>query len=247
MAKTHIGIDVGGSGVKAGLVDVDAGHVLGDRLRIKTPQPATPDAVVDSIAELVGQLDSERRVGLGFPAVVRDGVVSTANNIDPGWIGLNARDLVEQRLGREVTLINDADAAGVAEVAFGAARSVDGTVLVLTFGTGVGSALIANGELMPNLELGQIEFSGVRPAELKYSAKARRREDLDWDAWGRRANEFLSYVNSVFNPSLMVVGGGIVKHWDLFEPMFDGDLPLAPAKLLNNAGIVGAAYLASIG
>lgn len=245
MATTRIGIDVGGSGIKAGLVDVDEGRLLAERIRVETPDPATPANVARTVADLVGQIGADGAVGVGFPAVVRGGVVSTAINIAPSWIGVNAIDLFQEALDRRVVVVNDADAAGLAEAAFGAARGVAGTVLILTFGTGVGSALIADGKLMPNLELGQIELFGVRPAELRYSAKARRREDLDWETWGDRANEYLTHVNDLFNPSLMVVGGGIARKWEMFSSRIDPGLPVVPAELGNNAGLVGAAVLAA--
>jgi polyphosphate glucokinase len=244
---TRIGIDVGGSGVKGGVVDVINGQLVSKRVRVKTPVPSTPELVAEAIVSIVEKIGEPGPVGIGFPAVIRDGVVSTANNIDDTWIGVNALELVSSRLGRMVVLANDADCAGLAEATFGAARGVMGTVLVMTFGTGIGSALIAHGKLMPNLELGQLELSGVRPAEQRYSAKARRREDLDWAVWGDRVNEFLLYVDSVFAPSLMVIGGGVSSKWDLFAPRLDARLQVVPAHLGNNAGIVGAALLVASG
>lgn len=244
MDKLRIGIDVGGSGVKGGIVDVDDGSLVGDRIRFDTPIPATPAAVVDLIGEMVELLDTEGPIGVGFPAVVWDGVVSTANNIDRTWIGVDARSLIQDRTGRDVKITNDADAAGMAEVEFGAARGVEGSVLVITFGTGIGSALVVDGRVVPNLELGQIELAGARPAEQKYSAKARRHEDLDWDAWGDRANEFLVYVDSIFNPQLIVLGGGVAKKFESFSHRLQPSLRVLPATLLNDAGIVGAAMLA---
>lgn len=244
MGTHRIGIDVGGSGVKGGVVDVEQGLLLTERIRVDTPSPATPQAVVEVIGELVDELEAEGVVGVGFPAVVRDGVVFTANNIDSKWIGVDARSLIQERIGREVRITNDADAAGVAEVEFGAARGVKGSVLVITFGTGIGSALVVDGHIVPNLELGQIELGGVRPAERKYSAKARRNEDLDWDVWGDRANEYLVYVDSIVNPELIVLGGGVAKNFELFSGRLDPNLSVVPADLLNDAGIVGAALLA---
>jgi polyphosphate glucokinase len=242
---TRIGVDVGGSGVKAGVVDVDEGALVSDRMRVDTPEPSTPEAVARAVAELVGELEAPGPVGIGFPSVIRQGWVATANNIDPSWIGVNALELFETTITREVRLLNDADAAGLAEARYGAAKGVDGKVLVLTFGTGIGSALLVDGNLVPNVELGQLELNGVRPAEKRYSAKSRRAEDLEWDEWGRRAREFIVLVNEVFTPDLIVIGGGISKFWDEFaEQVTFDDVKTVRAALVNNAGIVGAAALA---
>ena len=236
---------MGGSGVKAGVVDVEAGELVSDRLRVDTPEPSTPPAVAAAVKELVDQLDAPGRVGLGFPSVMRQGWVTTANNIDRSWIGVNALELFETAVGRGISLLNDADAAGLAEVRYGAAKGVDGKVLVLTFGTGIGSALFADGKLLPNIELGQLELGGVRPAEKRYSAKSRRAENLSWDEWGDRAREFIVLANEVFTPDLIVIGGGVSKFWDEFAShvTFD-DVKTIKAALANNAGIVGAAALA---
>ena len=245
MSRTYLGIDVGGSGIKSALVDLSEGSLLTDRLRTDTPQPATPQACADALSAQVVEFDYDGPLGVGFPAVIRDGRVETANNIDPGWIGTKVADFFAEVTGRDVTVINDADAAALAEATYGAAKGVDGMVLTITFGTGIGSGLLVDGELVPNLELGQIELDGHVPAESYFSAKARRREDLDWDAWGARANRYLTHVNSVFNPDLIVVGGGLAKHWELFEHTLDERLPLVPAVMGNNAGLVGAALVAS--
>lgn len=245
MSDARIGVDVGGSGTKAALVDVNTGALLSERLRVATPTPSTPDAVAGAVAGLVAQLGGDGTIGLGFPAVVRDGWVSTANNIDKSWIEVDAGTLFSEAVQRDVMIINDADAAGVAELAFGAAKGVGGVVLVLTFGTGIGSALIADGRLVRNIELGQIELSAVKPAELRYSAKARKAESLEWDEWGRRANDFLRHVNEVFNPERIVVGGGVARRWEKFADQISSDLPVVRAELGTNAGIVGAAKLAS--
>ena len=242
---TRIGVDVGGSGVKAGVVDVEAGGLVSDRLRVDTPEPSTPPAVAAAVKELVDQLDAPGRVGLGFPSVMRQGWVTTANNIDRSWIGVNALELFETAVGRGISLLNDADAAGLAEVRYGAAKGVSGKVLVLTFGTGIGSALFADGKLLPNIELGQLELGGVRPAEKRYSAKSRRAENLSWNEWGERAREFIVLASEVFTPDLIVIGGGVSKFWDEFAShvTFD-DVKTIRAALANNAGIVGAAALA---
>jgi polyphosphate glucokinase len=242
---TRIGVDVGGSGVKAGVVDVDTGNLVSERLRVDTPEPSVPPAVAAAVAELVGQLDAPGPIGLGFPSVMRQGWVTTANNIDKSWIGVNGRELFESAVGREVRLINDADAAGLAESRYGAAKGVAGKVLMLTFGTGIGSALLIDGKVIPNVELGQLELNGVRPAEKRYSAKSRRSEDLTWDEWGTRAREFIILVDQVFTPDLIVIGGGVSKFWDQFAGhLAFEDIKIVKATLANNAGIVGAAALA---
>lgn len=247
MSRVRIGLDIGGSGVKAALVDVDNGVLLSDRLRVETPEPSTPEAVAAAAAELVSVLDAEGPVGIGFPTVVRDGWISTANNIDKSWIDVNAISVFEEAFGRDVWVINDADAAAIAELAFGSARDVAGTVIMLTFGTGIGSALLTDGELVPNLELGQLELEGHAPAESYYSARARRREDLSWKKWAARANAYIRHVDKVFNPSLIIVGGGVSRKWDEWAHWMDEDLPVVKATLDNNAGIVGAAVLAANG
>ena len=242
---TRIGVDVGGSGIKAGVVDIEAGKLVSDRLRVDTPKPSTPPAVVAVVRELVDRFDEPGTVGIGFPSVIRHGVVYTANNIDKSWIGVNALEMFEDAIGREIMLINDADAAGLAECRYGAARGVSGVVLVLTFGTGIGSALFLDGKLIPNTEAGQLELNGARPAETKYSAKARRRDNLSWDEWGERAREFITLAYEVLNPDLVVIGGGVSKFWDEFASHVSFDEVLTtPAALANNAGIIGAAAVA---
>ena len=237
----YLGVDVGGSGIKSALVDVSNGSLLTERLRVDTPQPATPDACATALTAQVAEYDYEGPLGIGFPAVVKHGVVGSANNIDPSWVGLDVIDFFATATGREVSVINDADAAAMAEATFGAAVGISGLVLTITFGTGIGSGLLVDGRLVPNLELGQIELEGHVPAESYFSAKARRTEDLDWDEWGGRANRYLNHVNAVFSPELIVVGGGLAKHWAMYSHTLDPHLPLVPAEMGNNAGIVGAA------
>lgn len=245
LADIHLGIDIGGSGVKYSLVDTTKGVLTTERLRIKTPQPATPQAVTEVVAEVIGSVESEGPVGIGFPAVVWEGEVFTANNIDEGWIGENARDTFSEATGREIVLVNDADAAGLAESAFGAARDVEGLAVVITFGTGIGSGAVADGNLVQNLELGVLELDGHFPAEDFFAAKVRKLESLSWQEWGLRANRFLTHVNSVLNPRLIVFGGGVAKKWDEFSEFLDESLPVVPAGMGNNAGLIGAALAAS--
>ncbi|MGH8915686.1 MAG: polyphosphate--glucose phosphotransferase [Acidimicrobiia bacterium] len=243
--EARIGVDVGGSGIKVGSVDVVTGELIGHRLRVDTPEPSTPDAVAYAIKGLVDEFDTGGPIGIGIPVVVRNGWVSTASNVDQSWIGVNAFDVMEPVIRREIKLINDADAAAVAEVRYGAAKGVPGKVLVLTFGTGIGSGLLIDGRLVPNIEVGQLELAGVRPAERRYSAKVRRAEGLTWEEWGARAREFVVLANEVFNPDLIVIGGGISKFWDEFSSYLTfGDVRTAPASFRNKAGIVGAAALA---
>lgn len=240
----YLGVDVGGSGIKSALVDLETGSLITERLRIDTPQPATPEACTAALETQMREYEYEGPLGVGFPAVIRDGIVETANNIDPDWIGLAVAEVFGSATGYSTTVINDADAAALAEAQFGAAAGVSGMVLTITFGTGIGSGLLVDGELVPNLELGQIELEGHVPAESYFSAKARRREDLDWDEWGGRANRYLLHVDAVFSPNLIVMGGGLTKHWESYSHCFDDRLPLVPAQMGNNAGIVGAALAA---
>ena len=234
---------MGGSGVKGALVETETGKVISDRVRFDTPQPATPAAIASAVSSVVESLGGEAPIGIGFPAVVKEGLVYSASNIDPSCIGIDAVSLFSTATGREVTVINDADAAGLGESRFGEARGASGVVIMLTFGTGIGSAILMDGNLVPNVELGQIELHGVKPAEIRYSAKAMTEEGLKWSEWGERANEFVSHINKVFSPNLIVVGGGVVTKWDSFAPAFDPLLPVVPAGLGKNAGIIGAASL----
>ncbi|HEX6221164.1 MAG TPA: ROK family protein [Acidimicrobiia bacterium] len=245
MSTIYLGIDVGGSGIKSALVDVTSGSLITERSRVDTPQPATPEACSSAVREMVESYDYEGPIGVGFPAVIRRGIVETANNIDRTWIGVEVEDLFAATTGSEVEVLNDADAAAIAEARFGAAAGVQGLVLTITFGTGIGSGLLVDGELVPNLELGQIELEGHVPAESYFSARARRKEDLEWQEWGERANRYLRHVNHVFNPDLIVLGGGLTKYWDDFRASLDEQLPVVPAAMGNSAGIVGAALAVS--
>lgn len=243
MARIRIGIDVGGSGVKGALVDTETGEVVSERVRFDTPSPATPAAIASAVKAVVETLGGEGPIGIGFPAVVKDGLVLSAANIDPSCIGVDAVNLFSGVTGREVTVINDADAAGLGESRFGEAKDAAGTVIMLTFGTGIGSAMLTDGKLVPNVELGQIELRGIRPAERHFSAKAMTDQGLTWAEWGERANEFVGHINHVFSPNLILVGGGVVTKWDAFAFAFDPLLPVVPAGLRKNAGIIGAASL----
>jgi polyphosphate glucokinase len=239
------GIDVGGSGIKGAPVDLDLGEFAAERVRIPTPQPATPEAVMDVVAQVLEQAGApDGPFGLTVPAVVTSGVARTAANIDPAWIGTDVAALALERTGRRAVVVNDADAAGVAELRFGAARDSSGTVLLLTLGTGIGSALLVDGRLVPNTELGHLELDGA-DAETRASDAAREREDLSWPKWARRVERYLRHVDALLWPDLVVVGGGVSKKSAKWLPLIDVRPPVKPAELLNDAGIVGAAVLAA--
>ncbi len=248
MSHTHpLGIDVGGSGIKGAPVDLDTGEFAADRLRIATPAESTPDNVADVIAEIADHFadqTSDRPVGVTLPAVVVRGVVRTAANIDTSWIGTNVTELLSARLDRPVTVLNDADAAGVAELHYGAARNTDGLVLLTTLGTGIGSALLNSGVLMPNSELGHIELDG-HDAEVKAAESARDRDSLSWDDWAERLQRYYSHLENLLWPDLIVVGGGVSKKAEKFLPKLHLRAPIVPAQLQNAAGIVGAAWHAT--
>jgi len=236
----RFGVDIGGSGIKAAPVDAERGELVADRRRIPTPQPSTPEAVANVVAELVDGFGWSGPVGAAFPAVVRDGVVRTAANIDPSWIDCNVDELFTARCGRKFHMLNDADAAGLAEVRFGAARDEPGVVLVVTFGTGIGSALFSHGVLVPNTELGHIELDGY-DAETRAAGRLREEGELSWSRWTKRVDRYLHALEGLFWPNLIVVGGGISKNWDKFGPQLTTRTTVVPAELRNSAGIIGAA------
>jgi polyphosphate glucokinase len=237
---TVLGIDIGGSGIKGAPVDVDGGSLTDERYRLETPRPATPDAVVSVLAEVAGHWKGNDPMGVTFPGVVRNGVIGTAANLDPAWIGVDAAALFSEHTGRRAVVLNDADAAGVAEVAFGAGRNVRGVVLLLTFGTGIGSALFLDGRLVPNTELGHLELNGA-DAELHASDRIREEQNLSWTDWAGRLQDYLQVVERLLAPDLIVLGGGVSKKTDRYLPSVKVSTPVVPAVLQNNAGIVGAA------
>ncbi|MDQ2966442.1 MAG: ROK family protein [Chloroflexota bacterium] len=246
--RVAIGVDVGGSGIKVGAVDAATGQLVADRLRVATPNPSTPAAVIRSIARLVkgagAGFDPNAPVGVGVPSVVIGGVTKTAANVDPGWIGFDAEAALVKALKRPVYVLNDADAAGLAEMRYGAGSGKDGVVLVLTLGTGVGSALFNDGRLVPNTELGHMEIRG-RDAERRSAAAARTRRGLSWKAWAADLDEHLQGIDRILWPSLIILGGGVSKRADRFLPLLTARPPLVPATLQNDAGIVCAALAAS--
>ncbi len=241
-----LGIDIGGSGIKGALVDAGTGSLIGDRRRIATPEAATPEQVAAVVRELVRHFNWEGAVGVALPARVKNGVALTAANIDDSWIGTDAAELFKASTGCEAVVLNDADAAGLAEMTFGAGRGAAGVALVLTFGTGIGSALFVDGHLVPNTEFGHLELRGG-VAEAYAAGSARKRESLTWDEWAGRAQEYLSYVEFIFAPDLIVLGGGISrpKRARKYLHLLSTRARLVLAQLQNEAGIVGAACAAS--
>ena len=240
-----VGVDIGGTGVKAALVDVRTGTLLSDRVKVPTPAGGEPDAIRDAVVGLVGMLeiDDETPIGVTFPAIVRHGRTMSAANVSKSWIGLEAEQLFERALGRDIHFVNDADAAGFAEDHYGAAKDASGLVILTTLGTGIGGALIYNGTLIPNAELGHLELDGVG-AETRASNKAREREELSWEDWAARLQRYYSHLEFLFSPDLFVVGGGVSKSSEKFLPLLRLETPIVPAALRNNAGIIGAAALA---
>jgi polyphosphate glucokinase len=244
MAELPFGIDFGGTGIKGAPVDLDKGAFAAERERIRTPSPATPDAVAEVFVELLAKFpDSTGPVGVTVPGVVRHGVVHSAANIDEAWIGTDADRLFTEATGRDVHVVNDADAAGLAEVRYGAAKGRRGLVIVTTLGTGIGSALVHDGVLVPNSELGHLEIDG-HDAESRAANSAREREDLSMEHWAKRLRKYYRTLEMLFSPDLFVVGGGISKQADEFLPLLDLDTEIVPATLLNKAGVVGAALCA---
>jgi polyphosphate glucokinase len=236
-----LGIDIGGTGIKAAPVDVASGKLLADRKKIDTPRPAVPDAVAEVVHELTTFFGWSGPVGITFPGVVTGGVTRTAANLDPAWIGLDARELLSKAAGNPVKVLNDADAAGVAEMTFGAGVGEHGTVLMLTFGTGIGSALFLDGKLVPNTEFGHIEIRG-HDAEKRASEHAKELHDLSWGKWAGRVDEYLRHMEALLSPDLFIIGGGISKQSGKFVPLLTGiRARIVPAALQNDAGIVGAA------
>ncbi len=238
--KKILGIDFGGSGIKGAPVNTKTGEFEDKRHRIETPVPATHDAVAEVIAKIVVHFKWKGPVGVGFPAVVLNGVVKTAANIDKSWIETNAQELFTRKTGLPVYVVNDADAAGLAAVKFGAGKGYRGSVLMLTVGTGIGSAFFTNGRLLPNTELGHLILNG-QDSEIYASDATRKKEKLDWKDWGKRFNEYLTEMERLFWPELIIIGGGVSKKMEKFSDQLTLKSKIVPAKLLNDAGIIGAA------
>lgn len=237
------GIDIGGTGMKGAPVDLATGWLAGDRYRVDTPQPATPEAMVPVVAEVVAAHHWSGPVGVCFPSVVDRGVVRTAANIDDSWLGVDAAALFSGALGQPVKVVNDADAAGLAEMRWGVGRDHAGVVLCLTFGTGIGSGLFVDGRLVPNTELGHLELDGA-DAELAASNAARRRDGLSWSEWAERVDHYLKHVVALFSPELIIVGGGASKKPERWLDRVDPGCDVVVASMANNAGIAGAALVA---
>lgn len=249
MGDKAVGIDIGGTGIKGAVVDTSTGALLSDRIKIPTPDGGEPDAIVETVRKIIkqlGHLGKKEPVGVCFPTIVIDGRTLSAANVSKKWIGLEAEKLFEKGLGRDIHFVNDADAAGFAENRFGAAKGVKGLTIMTTLGTGIGSALIYNGTLIPNAELGHIEIDGV-DYESQASFSAKQRDGLSWEQWAVRLQKYYSRLEFYFSPRLFVVGGGVSKEYEDFLPLLHLNTPIVPAALRNNAGILGAATLAAGG
>lgn len=240
-----LGIDIGGSGIKSAPVDTETGTLVESRIRIPTPQPSGPEAIAEVVAQLVEKFNWRGPIGCTFPAVVQHGIVLTAANVDTSWIGVDADALFEQHTRQSVHVLNDADAAGICEMRFGAGEGHDGVVIILTFGTGIGSAIFNQGVLLPNTELGHLEVRG-KDAEERASDRAREQKDYSWEDWAGRVNEVLGRYEALFSPDLFILGGGVSKEWKHFGQLLETRASIVPAQLRNEAGIIGAAMAAEI-
>jgi polyphosphate glucokinase len=247
MTNKAVGIDIGGTGIKGAIVDASSGKLVSDRVKLPTPDGGEPDDIVDTVQQLIkklGGLGKKEPVGVCFPAIVVKGTTLSAANVSPKWIGLEAEKLFETALDRDIHFVNDADAAGFAENRYGAAHGIKGLVIMTTLGTGIGTALIYRGVLVPNAELGHLEIEGV-DWETKASFAAKEREELSWADWAERLQKYYSRLEAYFSPELFVVGGGVSKQHEDFLPLLSLKTPIVPAELRNNAGILGAATLAA--
>ncbi|MFZ4681475.1 MAG: polyphosphate--glucose phosphotransferase [Terrimicrobiaceae bacterium] len=242
---TLLGIDIGGTGIKGAPVDVETGQLTAERLRIPTPQPALPNAVADVVEQIAAHFNYKGPTGVTFPAVVKKGVIYTASNVDSSWIGTNAGELFSKHVGGPATVVNDADAAGIAEMRFGAGKDRPGVVIMITLGTGIGSAVFLDGKLLPNSEFGHLQIRG-KDAEKRASEKMREDKKLSWKQWSKRLSEYLNEMEKLFSPDLFIIGGGISKKSEKFFPLLKTktEVIVVPAQMRNEAGIIGAAYLA---
>jgi len=245
MHATAIGIDIGGTGIKGGLVDISTGELIGERVRIATPAGGEPEDIATVTAEVISELNApaDIPVGVCFPSSIKHGITMLAANISQRWIGFEAEKFFEHELGRNIHFVNDADAAGYAEVCYGAAQNQQGLVIMTTLGTGIGSAMIYDGVLIPNSELGHLEIDG-KDAEKRASAIVREKKGWTYEEWAVRLQRYYSHVEMLFSPELFIVGGGVSKSYDQFLPLLDLKTPIVPATLFNKAGIMGAARLA---
>ena len=236
-----LGIDVGGSGIKGALVNMETGEMTTERLRIPTPDSRKPDEMADVISQIIAHFDYTGHVGCGFPTVIKNGVCKSAGNLHKSWAGLNAEELLEKKTGLEFTVINDADAAGYATMNYGTGKGEMGFVVMITIGTGLGSGAFLDGRLIPNFELGQIPYKKYKKIETWAAASAKEREGLTYKQWGKRFNKFLKYVELIVSPDLVILGGGTSKDWEEYKDQITVDMRVIPAELQNQAGIIGAA------
>ncbi|MBE2202830.1 MAG: ROK family protein [Chthoniobacterales bacterium] len=241
-----LGIDIGGTGIKGAPVNVETGELLAERFRIPTPHPARPDAVADVVAEITRHFNHAGPTGITFPAIIKKGGVYSASNVDTSWIGTDAAALFTRRLGGPVTVVNDADAAGIAEMRFGAGRGQKGVVILLTFGTGIGSAIFYDGRLLPNSEFGHLTIRG-KDAEKRSSEKVREEKGLSWKQWAGRVSEYLASLEKLFSPDLFIIGGGVSNKAEKFLSLLTAgtSVPVEAARMRNEAGIIGAACVAA--
>ncbi|MCK0189404.1 polyphosphate--glucose phosphotransferase [Arenibacter sp. F20364] len=239
-----LGIDVGGSGIKGALVNMETGEMITERFRIPTPKSRKPKPMAEVVAKIVEHFDYDGPIGCGFPTVIKKGICKTPGNLHKKWAGVNVNELFSEATGLPVTVVNDADAAGYASMNFGVGRGKEGLVLMITIGTGLGSGAFYNGDLIPNFELGQIPYKKYDKIELWAAASAKEREELSYKKWGKRFNVFLEFVELIVSPDLIVLGGGTSKDWDEFKDCITIETPVIPAELQNHAGIIGAAAAA---
>ena len=238
-----LGVDIGGTGIKAAIIETQTGELVSEHKRIPTPKPATPQNIAESLSQFVTEFAWSGPIGCGFPATVHHGIAYSASNIDPSWINTDAQTLFSQVTGQPCFVVNDADAAGMAEMRFGAGQNNRGVTILLTIGTGIGSAVFVNGQLHPNTELGHVRF-GDSIAERYCAESVRIKLNLSWQEWGTRFNEYLNHLEFVFNPDRFIIGGGIAEHMTQFQPYLHTKALILPARSLNQAGIIGAALFA---
>ncbi|GMN10837.1 ROK family protein [Croceitalea sp. MTPC9] len=240
-----LGIDVGGSGMKGALVNTETGEMLTKRHRIPTPKSRTPEAMAEVIAQLVKHFEYQGPVGCGFPTVIKNGICKSPGNLDESWLGVDVDKLFEDATGQQFSVVNDADAAGYAVINHGIGKSLEGFVLIITIGTGLGSGAFINGELLPNFELGQIPYKKYKKIETWAAGSAIDREGLSYQKWAKRFNKFLKIVDLIVSPDHIILGGGISKDWDQYKDYIKVDTPVMAAQLQNHAGIIGAAMAGS--
>lgn len=240
-----LGVDIGGTGIKGALVDIKKGEMVSERFRLETPQPSTPENVATTFKKIVHHFKWKGKIGVGFPAVIKNGISSTASNIHKTWVDTNVAQLLSEASKCQVIVLNDADAAGLAEISFGEGKDVKGTVILITIGTGLGSAIFLDGQLLSNTEFGHIYLKGQNKVAEKYAANSiRKEENLSWLDWGNRLEDYLGHLQFIFNPDLFILGGGASKKFAKFEDAIQIKTPIKTAKLLNGAGIIGAAVRA---